>query len=159
MDFFKKLSSVYKKYNTKISLKDGIKEFEIINPNKDGSITVLLSDDELTFYFSYQHTHFHNDIDKLIEYINLFLSDSYVALEFFDGDRRLFGGGVSLQDVNIFSADEIAKRFGYNEDSFNWYIENLKSKNLSFKVRSWSGLKDVDAIIIKKESTFIVERV
>jgi predicted transcriptional regulator len=112
----------------------------------------------LTFYFSYQHAHFQNDIDELILYINCFLSDDYVALEFFDGDKDIFGGGVSLQDVDIFSADAIAARFGHNADLFNYYIDRSKSKAISYKARSWSGLHDVDAVIRKEGNSYIVER-
>lgn len=159
MDYFNKLSDTYRKYNTRISLQNDIPQFEIINPHKPENIIVTNCDDELTFYFSYQHAHFQHDINELISYINCFLSDEYVALEFFDEEKDMFGGGVSLQDVDIFSANEIAARFGYNLNTLNNYINRSKIKAISYKSRCWSGLYDADAIIRKKRDAFIVERI
>lgn len=159
MDPFDKLSVVYKKYNTRISLQNEILQFEIINPHKQENITVTNCDDELIFYFSYQHAHFRNEIDELISYINCFLSDEYVALEFFDGDKDLFGGGVSLQDVDVFSVNEIVAHFNYNLKSLDYYMNRSKRKIISYKIRCWSGTYDADAIIRKKGDAFIIERI
>lgn len=159
MEYFDKLSAVYNKYNIRISLQNDIPQFEVINPHKPENIIVTDCDDELTFHFSYQHAHFQNDINELISYIDRFLSDEYVALEFFDEEKDMFGGGVSLQEVDIFSANEIAARFGYNLEIIDYYINRSKSKVISYKARCWSGLYDADAIIRKKEDTFIIERI
>jgi hypothetical protein len=159
MDFFDKLSAVYNKYNTQISLQNDIPQFEIINPHKQENIIVTSCDDELTFYFSYQHAHFQNDIKELISYIDCFLSDEYVALEFFDGENNLFGGGVSLQDIDIFSVNELAARFGYNLETFDYIINQSKCRVISYKACCWSGLYDADVTIRKKMDDFIVERI
>lgn len=158
MKLFEKLSSTYEKFETQISVQNNTPQFEIINPHKPENIIVKIHNNELTFYFSYQHAYFQNDIAELILYINCFLSDDYVALEFFDGDKDIFGGGVSLQDVDIFSADAIAARFGHNIDSLNYYISRSKNKAISYKARSWIGIHDVDAVIRKEGNSYIVER-
>lgn len=158
VDYFQKLSIIYQNYNTRILSKGRKKEFYIINPNKAENIIITLRHNKLTFYFSYQHAHFDRDVNELIRYINLFLSDSYVALEFFDGDRHLFGGGVSIKEVNILSIDELANRFGLDEHSIDSSIRNSVSKAISYKSRSWSGLKDTDAIIKKTGDRYSVEQ-
>lgn len=154
MNFFKKLSFVYQNYNTKIVSNGRKKEFHIINPAKDENVIILLSHNKLAFCFSYQHAHFDEDINELIKYINLFLSDSYASLEFFNEDEDLFGGTISLKETNLFSAHQLIERFG----AIDSYIQNSIDNALLYKCCCWSGLKDVNGMIRKTGNCFSTER-
>lgn len=147
------LENRYSNFDIIKETKEEYESIEIINPFQDENISVdfINSNDykELTFYFSYQHAHFGEDIDGLIDYIDLFLADDLAAIEFFDGERNCFGGAILLNQVNPLSASNLASQFG---QSINYLL------GLNYKIRTWSGKKDFDAII-EKENDEIISRV
>lgn len=147
MDIIKMLQERYSDYKTKVYKSECGEIFEIINPNKEENIQIKLENNQMIiFYFSYQHAHFNNDIKGLFEYIDQFISDSLAAIEFFNDGKNLFGGGISLAEVNVLSADELAERFGFKRKMLI---------NCCFKVRSWSGRDDLDAYIVREKRKII----
>jgi len=152
-----KLKSIYTKYEFKISNINNTNIFEIINPFKNGNISVYLDEDDLTFYFSSQHCHFHNDFDGLVEYIDGFLSEKYVAIEFYISGKDSCGGSLDITEVDFSSPISIAKCFfKTNEITQNWFIEQFKNDKYQYKIRSWSGSKDLNADIIWNGNVFEV---
>jgi hypothetical protein len=116
----------------------------------------------LTFRFSYQHAHFEDEdsMDRLIRYIDSFLADDEAAIEFFDGDDRKFGGSVTLTEIDLFSIEDAASHFGYSVNIFKYHtIPNLKNGSLTFKVRTWSGKQDLDAVVEDRDGFVVIVRI
>jgi len=144
MNYVARLLQKYSLYQTRVTSDGDTFSFVILNPNQNSDIVVDNTsgfENELTFYFSYQHAHFGENINALMEYIDLFLTDTSAAIEFFQNGERSFGGDISLHGIDLLSIDYISRKFGYKPSNL---------VGLSYKVRTWSGGNDLDAIIVEE---------
>ena len=156
MDLFVRLAEVYGEYQTRIESIDGIDYFVIINPFWDENIKIS-EEDGIIFFFSYQHAHFDYygaDIDKnidcLIEYINDFLDEQLVVVEFFQEDAAVFGGSRYLNDIDVSSGESMLKSFaGDNITLYEHFREQLKGSNCRCLIRGWNNVcnKDIEFVL------------
>ncbi|MDF2556534.1 MAG: hypothetical protein K0R71_362 [Bacillales bacterium] len=145
MSILENLKKEFSEYNTCIINKNGIDSFEIINPFGGENISVNFEDNEWTFFFSYQHTHFDDDLDSLIKCIHDYLDEKLVSIEFFLDGKARFGGQRYLEDINMSSGESLLKDFGY----YGSLLEHFKSKNYCCKIRCWNNTlnRDIDFVI------------
>jgi len=155
MDLFSKLVEVYKDYRTRIESIDGRDYFVIVNPSWDENIRVS-EEDGIVFFFSNQHAHFDycddidENIDCLIEYINAFLHEKQVSIEFFQGDTDLFGGSRRLDDLDMSSGKSLLRNFtDDNKSLYKIIYKQLKGLNCRCSIRAWDSTynKDIDFVI------------
>jgi len=151
-----KLSEVYKDYEIWLESEVGIDYIVIVNPF--GGENIRISDEDgIIFFFSYHHAHFDygvdidDNIDCLVDYINSFLYERHVAIEFFHGDTNLFGGSRSLDDIDASSGETLLKSFtGDNFSSLQkHFYEQLRGINCHCSIRGWDIAynKDIDFIL------------
>ena len=144
------LKQKYSQYPIQVLENGEYFEFIIINSDGRDNISVDnksgIDQTELTFRFSYQHAHFGADINALIQYIDDFLSDSKAAIEFFRYGKNVRGGSVSLAETDSMSPDELARLFGHTSS-------NILGE--TYKVRTWSGKKDMDAEVVMKNGQIV----
>ncbi len=104
-----------------------IPTLEIPNPLGGEHITVEseFSPDlpRVTFRFSYQHMHFEHfeedEYEKLLAYIDDFMTGRQVAVEFFLNGQATFGGSSYLADLDTTSGEAFFQRLIQNGDSFS----------------------------------------
>ena len=140
------LKQHYCQYQTRTDESGENFTFVIFNPHHRGDLSIRYEStadyQEMTYYFSYQHMHFETDIGALMANVDLILSEAIGAIEFFRGEKNAFGGSISLQDDVVLSADYISRMFGYRPS----YLVGL-----NYKIRSWSGKKDLDAVVMEED--------
>ena len=123
--------------------------FEIKNPHWEENIKVV-DDGEITVYFASQHAHMEqmekNNIDGLTEYINDFLHEKKVVIEFFVGYSNILGGERYLSDIDISMGESILK--GFSDDDAS-YSESLKGCDCHCEIRGWNNIhnKDIKFVI------------
>ena len=156
MELFTKLTEAYKDYETRTELENGVNYFVIVNPF--GGENIQISDEDgIIFFFSCQHAHFDfyddidDNIDCLIEYINSFLHEKQVAIEFFQGDINLFGGSRCLDDLDMSSGETLLKSFAGDDFSslHEHFYKQMKDQNCRCSIRGWDSTcnKDIDFIL------------
>ena len=159
MDLFtkltEKLTKVYEKYETKIESKNDGNYFVIVNPFWDENIQIS-DEDGIIFFFSFQHAHFDycdnidDNIDCLIEYINAFLEEDRVAIEFLRGSTNLFGGDRSQDDIDITSGESLLKSFaGDDAELYESFCDQVKGSRCRCSIRGWNSAanKDIDFVL------------
>lgn len=155
MELFDRLTDTYTGYETRIESGNGKECFLIVNPFWDANISVSY-EDGIIFRFCFQHAHFDGcddmdkNIDSLVEYINTFLNDKQVAVEFFQGERNLFGGSRYLDDINISSGESMLRSFaGDNASLYDELHQHVKGLNCRCSIRGWSRAinKDIDFVL------------
>ena len=105
------------------------------NPLSEDSIFVAYEEDEYTVCFSFQHVHvqYPEDAENWIEEV---MSEERLPIEFFKDGRRVMGGDIKATAL---------RKLTY--ESLKVYFRNEELCGLadSFKIRSWSGEKNLDA--------------
>ncbi len=150
MELFSKLTEVYKSYNTKIEKINGFDCFVIINPFGGDNIQVF-DDDGILFSFSYQHAHFDYGEDKdenmeyLMDYVNDFLDEKQVVIEFFQGDINLFGGSRYIEDIDSSSGESLLRSFSGDDNSlYEALYKQVKGVSCSCSIRGWNDKDNKD---------------
>ena len=159
MDLFEKLSEKlavkYKDYETSVESENGMKYFVIINPFWNENIRIT-DDDGIIFFFSFQHAHFdycddtNENIKCLIEYIDSYLSENRVVVEFLQDGKNLFGGDGCRNDIDMSSGESILRSFsGDNEGLYKSLYEHIKGLNCRCSIRGWNCVynNDLDFIL------------
>lgn len=155
-EYIEKLQPLLSKHEWKICSRSA-ETIEIINPFQDENISLCLWEDDLMFYFSFQHRHFDSDIAGLIQCAFDFINEKRVAIEFFRNGNASCGSDLDAGEVDFSSPISIAKcMYPELEITQNWFIEQFKIDSYSFKVRSWSGKKDLDGDILWDGNAFHV---
>lgn len=133
-------------YETRIGTRHGMKCFEIVNPNWEENIYVVEENEsELTFHFSYQHAHFRNGLDPLMAYIDGFLREKLVAIEFFKGEERHFGGSMRFEDIDPEHPILLVKQCGYKTDQeVERFRQRFKQESWHCRIRCWNPRKNMD---------------
>lgn len=150
MELFNKLAETYASYETKIESVNGTDNFIIINPFWDENIRVSF-EDGIIFFFSFQHAHFDYcddldaNIDCLVEYINAFLSEKQVAVEFFQETTNLFGGSRCLDEMNLSSGKALLQSFaGDNTTLYETLYKQVKGMDCHCAIRGWNSASNKD---------------
>ena len=107
----------------------------IINNNGDDIfIYYEPAANEYTFCFSYQHIHC--DKEELIEHIEGFTNARVCAIEFFQGERRCFGGNIDTALINNLTYTKLRQHYLFG--------------NHSFKIRCWNPDYNFDGKVVRK---------
>lgn len=141
------LINAYRDRQTEMWVRKGVLTFVIVNPHWDENITVESLHNELTFYFSYQHAHFDRDLEGLLAYIDGFLNEDHVVIEFFREEERLFGGARPLADLDRSSGNAVlASAFKDDPDMLQKIRDTFRGQKLRCEIRGWNDRvnKDMD---------------
>jgi hypothetical protein len=151
----KRLEEVYKEYETKVSVSNGVDFFIITNPFWDENIYISC-EDGIIFFFSFHHAHFDycdeidENVDSLIEYINSFLEEKRVVVELFHDETNLLGGDRYQDELNIATGESLIKSFiGDNPSLYKTISKQIKGLSCHCSIRGWNNKvnKDIDFVL------------
>ena len=128
-----------------VEFTDSFTHAVIVNPFCGDNIAVYYyEDDEHTPYcvcFSYQHCHL-CDKENVVEWINEIIQGRLLAIEFFNGEQRCFGGDIEAEKLIDLSYETLEQHFGYFGSTKLLQIAD------SFKVRGWNSLQSFNAVFV-----------
>ena len=111
----------------------------IINNNDNNNYIEIIKDhDEYIISFKTQHCHF-DDYNDCIDYLNNIMNDKILAIEFYLGNKAVFGGDISIESFNNLSIDVLNEMYGFIVDDIN---------NYDYVIYSWSGKNDTNRVSI-----------
>ena len=108
-----------------------------MNPNYDENITVYDDEYEFIVCFSFQHRHF-EDEDDLVDWIRNIISGNTLAIEFFNNEKRGFGGEIAAEELQDLSYEKLEHFTGY------YGLTKLFDVADSFKIRGWDSNYNFD---------------
>ena len=149
MDLFAKLTATYKNYVTRTETDEGVDFFVIVNPFWNENIRITY-DNGILLLFSHQHAHCDDNFDLLTDYIDAFLHRKEVAIEFFSGDKPLFGGSKCLDDIDMSSGKSLYESFiGDRPQLFLEFYKRIKGVNCRCSIRGWDNAlnKDINFVL------------
>ena len=87
--------------------------------------------------FSFQHRHFEDD-DDLVDWIRNIISGNTLAIEFFNNEKRGFGGEIAAEELQDLSYEKLEHFTGY------YGLTKLFDVADSFKIRGWDSNYNFD---------------
>ena len=158
VDLLTTLKEIYKEYDVKIEKKEDYVSFIIINPASDDNIEVVIENYcdgfELTFIFSFYHTHFDEDIDGLINYINDFIQGKVVVYAIYCEERMVVANSTYKKNIDISSGESIIsclagdeimfEQYGEDISYYDWLFNKLKGFNSRCSLCEWDSTKNKD---------------
>ena len=140
-----------KKYHVDVS--DDLSSAMIYNPVSDDHISVFYEKyDSFTPYeisFAFQHIHA-TDEKNATEWIDGIINENRYSIEFFLGEQRCFGGEITSEELSKLSYEFLEKEFAGG-------MSGLLSAMDNFKIRGWSGKKDVNGRLVRKDGKNDIE--
>lgn len=96
---------------------------------------------EYTLSFSYQHIHTES-VEDAIEWIDNIISENIYAIEFFQNNKKRFGGQISRNELSKLTYEYL--------ENFTGYFGAVKLIMLidSFKIRGFTAKNDIDGEIV-----------
>lgn len=126
-------------------------QVKIFNPFYEENIKIeyVAEDDRTPFtvYFSFQHRHLKDEKD-VIDYIKEIMEGKKFAIEFFQNNRKRFGGDIEAEQLYDLSYEKL-------EEQLLGHFSKTKLYEIadSFKVRGWSKDGNFDAFIERAHIT------
>jgi hypothetical protein len=78
------------------------------NESNSSDLIIFVKEDDIVMTFGFQNAHFAvDDITSCIEHTKKYLNSEYASVEFFVGDKDLFGGSRLSSTVDFSSVDKI----------------------------------------------------
>lgn len=148
------LSKYIAKY--RIDISDDLESAIIYNPISDENIYIEYdkADESSPFLlsFSFQHVHL-TDKKSATEWIDEIISENLYTIEYFSNAKRLFGGEITAEELNVLSYEFLEQDTGY------FGITKLFQIADRFKVRGWSGKNDFDGQFVKKDGKIEIYKI
>jgi hypothetical protein len=157
MNLQETLTEHYNNYQLKYLTNEQGEQLEIKNPYRHDNILVYCSDCEYIFCFATQHAHF-TDTSSLCRYIDDFLSDLKVAVEFYLNNRPIFGGDVTIRDVDLWTSAGIELYLLTTGISLKTLVKQDSLDILTIKISSWSGQHDYTIHVSYHDGNYIVQQ-
>lgn len=126
----------------------------IYNPAGHEHLYIYDDGDEyepFTLCFSYQHVHA-ADADDAAAWIDDILNERVLAVEFFRGQERLFGGQIDRSDLSRLSYEFLTRAFGGE-------LPGCPGAADSIRVRGWTGRHDLNGRILSEDGRCSLELV
>lgn len=112
------------------SIMDGLKEYNPVNvqygkdevvgfPNDVNGcdLVIYVKQNEITMTFGFHHAHFSSDdINSVVIHSAKLLSSEYASVEFFSGDKDLFGGARLSSTCNFNTIDDIVNCYSVGQE-------------------------------------------
>jgi hypothetical protein len=143
------LSAYTDKYRVDIS--EDTESAVIYNSTGDNVIFVDYEGDEYTVAFSFQHTHL-DKAEEAVEWIDEIMSDTRFPIEFFANGKNVFGGDIMSYIIENLTYETLNEHFRVFDG------RELHETADSFKIRSWSGEKDIDAEIVSENGNIYIKK-
>ncbi len=109
-------------------------------PNESGSsdLIIFVKKDEMIMNFGFQNAHFAvDDVNSCIEHTKKYLNSEYASVEFFKGEKDLFGGSRLSSTVNFDTIEGIINCYA---------LENQTAKDGLYKFFKENGEITVRAV-------------
>ena len=141
-------------------LMEGLKEFEPVNveygndqvvgfPNDVNGcdLVIYIKKDELTLTYGFHHAHFEpTDTDSCIIHSKKLLSGEYASVEYFSGDKDLFGGARLASTCKFETVDDVVNCYAVGNEKVAQGLYALIQRN-AVNVRAISFDNKVNEII------------
>ena len=124
----------------KLEFSDDFQNVVIFNPNYNENIIVYDDEFEFTVCFSFQHCHLEDEAD-VVDWIRRIIYGNTFAIEFFNNERRCFGGEIDAEELQDLSYEKLEKSTGY------YGLTKLVDVANSFKIRGWDSKNNFDCTI------------
>ncbi|MCL2817011.1 MAG: hypothetical protein FWD39_01315 [Clostridiales bacterium] len=152
-----RLTETHSNCETKIKTEGGVNYFVIVNPSGGDDIRISCTDGEgINLSFASQGAHFgfcaeniDDNVDALMGYINDYLCEKKVFIEFFHEETTLFCGEAYLNDLDASSGKSLLKSFVNDTALYEILYKKIKGLNCRCSIRAWDAAnnKDMDFVL------------
>ena len=88
------------------------------NENGSSDLVIFFKPDDMVMTFGFQNAHFAiEDVDSLVMHTKKYLLSEYASIEFFKGDKDLFGGSRKSETINLNTVEGIVDCYSVNNET------------------------------------------
>ena len=108
-------------------------------PNESGSsdLIIFVKEDEMVMTFGFQNAHFaSDDVASCVAHTKKYLNSEYASVEFFVGDKDLFGGSRLATTVDFSSVEKIVDCYALDNQTARDGLIKFFKENKDVVVRA-----------------------